>query len=268
MAGEVSEVGKGFFNEAGKLKSPEQLAKETEAQSKSKAKETEVIETSVDITSDTKSAFRAVRNNFNQQVKEVTTQLDENEQFIEEADKIVKEQLDTARDLKEALRTEDNEKASEARSRLKELDIQRRALSQEIDDKNRERAPERVQSLSLGNSQRGQVKVEEVKLKPKIESDFGTTEDVNKFIDGLKTDKASLNDQRVKLQEVQGEVKTIVKDTRAELTQIEGDTIRSIDEAKATADKVATEIKSRGSDFALSTISTKINETVVKNLFN
>lgn len=261
MAGEVEAAGKGFLTAAGQVKDKKTLAAENQEVKKTQSNESEKA---VEEDKSVSTAFKSVRTRFDQEVNSAISVVNQDQANLKRAGDNVKEQLKVAKELKEALKNENSEKADKKRAELQVLQEERSAIADQIDADNKRLAPDRNQSISLGNKQIEKIKTEKVRFEsqkeaPKTES----VEDVKKLISSLEDDRSEIKVQRQELREVKKQITGAVKEVRKELNSIEESSIRSIEEANTSAKKVASDIVKAGSQSAL---VSDIDESIVKEL--
>lgn len=266
MTGEVGATGKGFLTTTGQVKDRKTLAAEEQQASKksenvesnNNASESEFSEEKV------ASAFSSVRSRFSEDVNSVVSVINEDEEDLKQANDNVKKQLKAARELKQAIKEEDQETADAKREELKQLQTERDKLASQIEDNNRERADQRIQSVSFGNKPKAIVKIDKLEFeKSDPNQDLESKEGVNNLISNLQDDRTNIQAQRKELREVKKEVKKVVDDVRTEIGKIEKAAIASVDEAEKTANKIANQVIRGGAE---SSLVSKIDESVVKEL--
>ncbi|MBX7137285.1 MAG: hypothetical protein K1X83_04805 [Oligoflexia bacterium] len=239
----IKGIGQGFISAKGQLKSKREIQVEDakQAQTQSKAKETEIV------TGDKVSnALAPVRTRFNEQANEVISAVNVNSQNLKEAQKLTKQQIETAKELKSALKDKDTEAIALKREELNKLAEQREALARQVKQDNAEQSDLRRRNLSFGNEQKGVVEVKEVKIQSRSTAadDLKNSGDVNDFIEGLKTELQSVKDQQQAQKDTKTQVKGVLQEVDATLNSIESDSIRSIDEAVKRTSKLAEDLSS------------------------
>ena len=264
MASEVERaVGQGFFNAAGQAKSKETLAaenKKAEAslEAKSSGESTPEKDTSV------KSALKSVSSRFSEDANSVINVINENDSNLKAAQKNVKAQVSVAKDLKNAIKDGDTEKADKKRAELAALQGERDKIAEKVQADNDARVTERTQSISFGNKPKKLVSIEKVEFqKTNKNQDLESAQGVDNLIDSLKNDQASIKSQRTELRETRKEVKQVVNDVRSEISRIEKASVATEQEAQKLADKVASDIVRTGSQQA---VVSNVEESVVKSL--
>ncbi len=259
MAGEVGGVGKGFFNESGELKSKSQISKEDAAQ-KSKAapaQQAAVQDTSIS------TAVASVRSQFTQKANDIISVINQDEDNLKAAQKAVKQQLDAAKDLKAAIKDKDKEQIQIAQEKYEKAAKLRNDLADKIAKDNDRVVADRAKNLSVGNQQIGIVRTEAVKLE-KVSADAPRKlSDVNDVIDGLKSDRAGIIEQRQELRSTKAQVADAIQNTDSQLSRIEERSVRSLQEAQDLADKLNAKIVGNGAQ-ALS--ASKISEDIARQL--
>ncbi len=261
MAKEIEAAGKGFLTSAGQLKDKKAIAAEDNKEAKKSSQTDKVSDTEDRSVS---SALKPVRSRFNEDINSVITVANENDENLKKASKVVKQQLETAQELKQAIKDGDQKKTDLKRQELEELNAKRDQISAEIEKDNQRLNEERTKSVSLGNKQIKTIQVEKVKFeKSEPTQNLDKAKDVDNLIQQLKSDKQSIKAQKQDLREVKKEIKTVVKDVRVELNQIEQKSIQSIDEANIRAEKLAKDITKAGTQQAL---VSNIDESVAEKL--
>lgn len=267
---DVGEIGKGFLDEKGRVKSKEELEKELKATAnpnQSRNISTQEAASKQSLSDEARSAFGSVKARFNQDASEIASVINENKETLNQSEELVKQQIAAAKDLKAAIKSEDSEKASEARQKLSDLSERRDEFAIKIGRQNQEKAPDSVRTLNLGNEKKGSFAIDAIEFEGSSGGvDLETTAGINAFINDLQADKDSINSQQEKLQGTREELRGVTKETREQLNQIEGSTLKSLEDAERSAQNIAGRLKAGGLETALSTISTKVNEAAVKSL--
>lgn len=259
MAGEVGSVGKGFLSETGELKSKSELAKEDAASRRQPAAEPESPAADTSIF----TAIGSVRSRFSEKANAIASVINQDEQNLKDAAKAVRAQLVAAKDLKEALKNDDEEAAEKARAQLSVATEKRNELADKIKRDNAAVVADRAKSLSVGNEQLGIARTKPVKLERTEQEDLDKVKDVNELIRGLRADRESIATQRSDLREVKQDLKTTLEETDSKLSRIQERSIRDIADAENTARDLASRITANGSQ-ALS--ASKISEQVARQL--
>jgi len=266
---EVAGAGLGFFDKTGKLKSREEI-KTDEARAAEKkraaaeAQPQQQTDTAEFSTRDISNAFGAVKTKFVEQANQVASELNQNEDSLKKAEKIVKAQIEEARTLKEALKEGDSARAEESRRKLDELQGQREKLAVKIDTENREQAATKQSTLNLGNREVARVEVKPVEFQASSTDTAGLDKpkEVASFIDGLKNDLASLRTQEKDLRETRKTVAAAVEDVSAEIERTSGDAIREYEKAAEAANRLASQIISSARSQAFGSLSNLAGDVV------
>jgi hypothetical protein len=271
---EVKDItpGNGFFSAAGDLKSKEQLTTDTKSTDKSGASQssnqTGSSQTSssdaasAEFSGQVGDAIGKVQGRFIEKSNEIINVIHIDEQNINKAEKIVKEQINTAKDLKAAIKDGETDKADKLRDKLSKLSEKRADLVAEIKKDNSEVLTSRTKNLSLGNEQKGIVSTKEVKFSKSDEADLSSAKGVTDFIQSLKSDKAQLDVQRKDVREKKQEVKEIINDTKKQLGAIKKNALDTFEKASSAADKIASKISQGGEAF----LAHKIDENIASKL--
>ena len=266
---EVKDItpGNGFFSAAGDLKSKEQLTTDTKSTEKSGSTQASSQISSSDAASAEFSdqvgdSIGKVQGKFIEKSNDIINVIHIDEQNINKAEKVVKEQINTAKDLKAAIKDGDSDKADKLREKLSKLSEKRNELVADIKKDNSDVLTSRTKNLSLGNEQKGIISTKEVKFSKTEESDLSSAKGVNEFIQSLKTDKAQLDVQRKDVREKKQEVKEIINDTKKQLGAIKKNALDTFEKASGAVDKIATKISQGGQAF----LAHKIDENVASKL--
>ncbi len=240
--GKVSGVGQGFFSETGQLKSKEQIIADKGTSSKNPKIDASNFSSSIS------NAIGSQRSKFQEQANEAVSAVNANEDNLKAAKSITKEQLAAAKDLKKAIKTEDQDAIKSSRKELQRLEKQRQELSQKIQEDNSEQASVRHQTLNFGNQQKGIVEVQAVDFRESSGEikELDSTKDVEQYIQGLNDDLDSLKAQVKDQKDTKAQVKVAIEEVDRDVQKIQGDAIRSFDEASKTANKIAQDIRSGG----------------------
>lgn len=237
--------GNGFFNAEGtKLKSKREL----EAADKKEAEALKEIESAAAKTStdaSIRSAFDGVSQKtakqFNSAIQAVNTAGND----VNDGLKVVREQLDTARDLKQAIRNGDQDSAEVARKKLEKLDQRREALEGRIRENNGERA-EAETRISLGNKEIASVGTQRVELESRRANNLKSEEDVERYISGLKSDRESLKQQRDSVRSARAELKSGLTEAQRQISEVRGNSISSFEEASRDVRSIARDVTEAG----------------------
>lgn len=261
----IAGAGKGFFDKTGQIKSSEQLKTEIKAapaEKNSSAQSSEATEFSPQTLS---NALGAVRSRFSEEANQAISRVNENEKQVKEAQDVVKEQLKVARELKDALKEDDDKKVEVKRQELIKLQDQRAKLAKNIEADQGDQRLEQRSSIKFGNEQKGIVEVRPVEFEAsKTDArELDKPKEVNKFIDELKGDLDSLKSQRQDLRDARREVKAVVEEVDKQVTQIEGDNVRRYEDANKLAEKVAQQVRSGSQGALASNISAAVTQRLL-----
>lgn len=266
MAGEVGATspvaGQGFLDKSGRIKSRETLAKEDTQKTETKSGNSEDASSVSKPT--VENALRKVGAQFSQKASAVLDKVNTQDANLKEARSIVKQEIAAARDLKQALKDNDQEKIESSRDTLSTLATQKTALSKRVETDNRE-----VQSsdsvLNLGNQIRGSIKVEPVKISAEnsTKADLTTVAGVNALIGNLQGEREDLKAQQVDVKDARREVRAIINDTERDLSRVQEGAIRSFDEAQSKTNQVAASIRESGPSAVL---AQNISSTLIQLL--
>ena len=240
--GKVSGVGLGHFTEAGQLKTKEQIAAE-----KGTSSNNQKIDSS-NFSSSISNALGGQKSKFQESANEVISAVNVNEDNLNAAKQITKEEISVAKDLKKAIKADDSDAIKSSRKELLRLEKQRKELSDKIQESNSEQSSVRHKNLSFGNEQKGIVEVQEVDFRASSGEikDLESAKDVEKYIQGLNDELDSIKVQTKDQKETRVQVKSIVEEVDSEVKSIQSTAIRSFDEATRAASKIAQDIRSGG----------------------
>lgn len=260
----IQGAGKGYFSSEGVLKSKSEVANEDKITETKRTEEAAVIDESFGKKTDT--AFQKVEGRFLEKANQALTIASETESKLREVKQVINKEIKAAKELKEAIKNNNADDEEVARKKLIEAQEQRRVVEEEVEKFNLEKTPERRVSLNVGNSEKSKVEIKEIKLsksETNQSSDLDRAKQVQAYIDSLKEERSSINQQLKDVKETKEEVGDTVSRVRAELTSLEKNAIASYDEAAKTADKIANSIRQGGQELVQSTISSKITPEIL-----
>lgn len=261
----VAGAGKGFFDKAGQLKSSEQLKTEIKAAPTKESSASESSEATQFSPQTLDNALGAVRSRFSEDANKAISRINENDKQLKEAQQVVKDELKVARELKDALKSDDTQLAETKRQELAKVQNRRAKLAESIEADQGDQRQDQRRSIQFGNEQKGIVEIKPVEFEAssqKAES-LDRPKEVNKLIDDLKEDLDSLKIQRQDLREVRREVKSVVEEVDKQITQIEGDSVRRFEDASKLADKVAQQVRSGAQGAIASNISAAVTQRLL-----
>jgi predicted nucleic acid-binding Zn-ribbon protein len=262
MANDISKVGLGFFTATGALKSDKQLA--TESSSPTPAQpETEILDESS--AGSALNALGSVRSRFSASINETASALNLASDDLKGAAELIKNQISAAKELKKALKDEDKEAVVKARAALEEATEQRNSFVSKLDSERADRDVIRSKNLSLGNQQLGIITVEPIKLEKTEDNDLTRPKDVEKLLDTLREDRASIKGQRQAVRDTREQVIKIAAAVDQKVSLLEERSVRSFDEAKNLSEKLSSQITSQGSQaLTASQINSRVAELLLR----
>ena len=263
-ADDVAGAGKGFFTEAGQLKSKKSLQIEESKSSKSTAA-TEVDTSGSSANLD--KALGQMRTEFHEKAGRVITDVNQNLDDIKSAQNIVKAEKAAAKDLKAAIKDGDTEKADAARAQIQKLEDRRAKLAENISANAAEQKPRSRTSFNIGSEQKGTIEVRQVDFKAAAvdAAELDKKKDINAFIDELDKEAESLQAQRLDQRETRAQIKEIVTEVDTKLQAISDNAVRRFEDAENLANKLNSEIKA-GAQEALAAF-TSPSQAVLSALF-
>lgn len=260
--GKISGAGQGFFKADGVLKSKEELAADT-SQKTSKQSE-EPVETTFE--SDVSNVLSKIENRFVERANSALESVSQQQENLQEARKLINEQLTAARDLKEALKNDDQERAQKLQEQLQELNEKRTELSKRIDLDNRKTATDRNQQLRLGNEEIAKVAIKPVELKSDKNFDakkIDKAKEADAFIEELKKEKAAVKEQVSELRETKKQITSAVREAKDRIKAIRRNSVSTFEDAQKLTDKIANGIQSAGIKSVEDTISSRLTPSLV-----
>lgn len=264
MTDEISgtKAGNGFLDAAGNVKPRDVLAREDAAPVRGDTDSNDEAASSEDLSLD--RALQNVSAKFNRGANEIASALNQQRANVEAAQRLVKDEIAAAKDLKQALENGNDKKVEAAKKQIAELEIRRAEIQKQTESDNRG-ARDTNGVLALGNKVQGVVRVAEVKLaeSPVNRANLDEVRDVDKLIDALKDERKGLNIQKKEIRQAAREVGTIVKSVSQQVGQIRSDSIRSIRSAEQNSAKIAGAIGSAG---AQALVAHNINDQVVQRV--
>ncbi len=254
----------GFLSKTGELKTKE-ANREAEAKIDRSAAEPAERAEPQDKT-DISKAVESARQRFNQQVNNSATVINNDADNLKAAKSVVKEQIEVARNLKEAISSGDTEKADKLREDFSKLEDKRSVLAEKIEKDNRSVESDRVKNINLGNQQKGRIETKDVDFKAREKAKLNDSEAVNQEIERLKSDVTKINDQTDDLRATRQELREISKEGNEHLQAVERDVVRSLEDATKIANDIAGQIRgSTGGDLIQSSLS-RVNPVAVQDL--
>jgi len=248
--GSLKGVGSGFLNQAGQLKSKEQLAaddRSVKARANGQA---------TDYASTVTNAFGAVRSQTSAEINRGVSALNVNDDNIKKAQELVSKQVKTAKELKQAIKQEDSDTIEAKQNELAKLQDERNKLAKKIEEDNRAQQESEPIVIKVGNDQKGAVDIKPVNFdSTKVDStELDQPKEVEQLISDLKDDQASLKTQKQDQKDTRQEIKAAADEADKTISKFQSDAIRSFDEATKAASKIADDIRS-GSQQAISNLS-------------
>ena len=248
MATDIGEIGKGFFDQNGNLKSKEVLTREApEGSSPSNARPSEESASESEFSSQTVTrALSGERTRFTESANAEISRVNRAQETISDAEALVKEQISTNRALKKAIKSGDEEEAENLRNKLKNLDESRNKLAEESDRQNREDSLGTARELRVGNRAVGASTIPRISITPSSSGDTDTAAKVDDQIERLKGDLENLKTQRQGIKESRAALKESIKSGQQHIDAVEKSAIRTIGEAEKQTAQVADAIRSAG----------------------
>lgn len=249
MASDVREVGKGFFSSEGSLKSKEEVKKqEAVAATPKPADPTQIKETSSSSPSDfVKVALNAERTRFSTQANTDIDKLNKSEDVLKKAEKITVEQIKQSEELKKAVESDDQARIDNAKKELQKLAEQKAELKAAADKSNKEDGNPVTKNLKLGSKEVGpSYSTPQAKLAYPVKNNVSSAQDADRQIQELKGELSSIQGQSKQVADAKSTLGAAVQAGNSELDKISDNSIRTIEKASQTADKIASAIKQAG----------------------
>ena len=178
---------------------------------------------------------------------------------------LVKQEIDIAKQLKQAIEDEDDDRQLELKEKLRQVDVQREQLELRIGENNRARRGQELQSISLGNQRVGTAEINTQIDLSRIDSpavdDLTDQRAVNDFIKARKVERDNINSQIDQTKSEKDQLRGIAREARRSLNEIErteeraaeelSGPIESILQAQQEVGRVASAISSSGLSGAL-----------------
>ncbi|RMG42179.1 MAG: hypothetical protein D6719_07070 [Candidatus Dadabacteria bacterium] len=245
----ISSVGRGFFTAHGHLKSKEELKLDQRNQTQNSNNSSSAVnQLSGGRVSD---VFNSLKTSFLSQANDFISVANRDRKNLKKARSIVKRQLKTARALKDAIKSGDQESADKLRSELQNLSEKRTELAASIKDDNLASAGQRVKNFNRGNKQLGILQLKPVSFAESTKLQLNTKKEVNNFIAELKDDRDTIKSQLNDLRKVRRELKGFIKQTRQALDSLQSGVIDSFGQATATANSISQAITNSGAQALL-----------------
>jgi len=178
--------------------------------------------------------------------------LNQNVDNLKSAKSSVKDLRAVAKDLKQAVKSGDEEAAASLREEFGALQSQRDEVAARIETENRELSGSRSQTIQVGNERRERLSTDEVRFSASSEADLSSVDGINAFLESSKTELDDINSQIKNERQLRKEVRQINKGIRSELNSLGKSSdrdiqkaISDIEEAGGVATSVATQIGSQ-----------------------
>lgn len=259
MAGEIK-AATGFLTSNGQLKDKKVL--ETEKQQEVAAAPEEIRETSTEDQS-LGNALSSVRSRVDKKINSIINIVNQDQDSLKKAGANVKAQIQVAKELKQAIKEKDPEKIESKRGELSRLQEEKSALAEKSVRDNQRVAPERRQSVNLGNKQLASIQTSAVSIRESNPAKTESAEDIDKLISDLQGERDEIRAQQQDLRAVKKQLKSVSGQARNELSSIEQRSLNSFEEADRSAQKLAGDIVKTG---AQAINVSRIDESVVKEL--
>lgn len=255
MAGQIDGVGKGFFTEAGQLKSKDQLSKEAAVKSQTAADTVSVSSTGDKFS----SSVRDIRGRFRDQSNSIAAVINQDESHLETADKAIKAQLAAAKELKAAFKSGDKSGIQAAQEKYEAATADRNKAAEETQQYNQEVAADRAKSLNVGNQQLGIVQTKRLQVEKSASAAPTSEREAREAIAQLKSDRDSIAAQQKAVASTKEDLQATVSKAEKSLADTESGTIRDLKKAESTAADLASRIVANGSQaLAASNVSESI----------
>ena len=240
MAGEVKEVGNGFFKADGTLRTgsfgrpvgaDEISGTNAKTEQSSQADEYNV----------TANALGQIRGRTNLQINNAIDTVHDVRHDVQRASQVVKEQEQVLQKLQDEEDPPTPEKTDALKRRYAELDAKRRQLAQEINGNNQERQIRGPDRISVGNQTVGSFSAPTVKFQASAQVNLDDPKEIRAALKELKQDQKSLTAQKTELNEMRSGIADAAKEARSEIRRIAEQTtpdyspIERIGEATALA---------------------------------
>lgn len=267
-AGRISGRGLGFFTANGVLKTKEDLRSESSSRASSNGRADGVSATFSDRLSE---ALGKAQSRFIERANNAITAAQIAQDGIRKARDVTAREIAVAKDLKKAIKNGDTQKAGELRGSLGEIQKEREAIAQQIDEENRRSDGIRRQTLNLGASDRGTVTISPVRFEARSEANAGellSESSVDEFIQLRQADRRDLRSQAQELSAVKKQIRDAIKGVKEEIAGIRGESIESFERAEKIAGRVASDLRAGGLVVLEETISKSISSEVVQGLLD
>ncbi len=259
----ISDGSVGFLTRSGQLKSAKENA---EAERKiSESDQPKERSEEPDIDQSIGNALSAVRKRTNEDVNQITEALNTDKENLSSARVTLKELKQTAVELKQAIKNGDEDTAEQLRSRLKSLQKEQDSLVTKTEDDNRRLSTERVRDINVGNRQIGRVEAKEAQLERSSEVDTSDIKDLNRLIEETDAQLENVKSQLSENKESRGLTQTIAREARQEINKVEENSLQSLKDAEALADKLSTQLKQLNSG-SLNLVHKNVSQAAVDAL--
>lgn len=242
MAGTVDKVAAGFLDpRTGNIRSQKELKAIDSRLAASKDGETKVV-------SESTNPLGAVRSRVTEQANSIISDNNKQIDVVNEAQKLTKQQIDTAKELKSLIKDGGSSDAIEAkRNELSELREKSEKLKSKVDQQNKDIEPERIRSIRLGNETKGTYTVKKVEYQAAGSTDdLDEAKEVQAYIDQLQIQSQSLRDQKTEFKETKKEVKAALNEARGELKELDDHVLTGFDQAKGLASRISDAVTQAG----------------------
>lgn len=260
MTGKVddstSSIPAGFLDaQSGRVRSKEELSSADKAAAQKQAEAAKAAQNNsdaapTDVVSRADKAISSVQQRVNAQVNSIGDQINNQLDNAKEAERVVKEQINTAKDLKQLVKDNGSDKdIAAAQEKLQKLDTQAKAIEKKISADNQAQAPDRIRSVRLGNETKVTIDVKPVEFKAtEAPKGLDKPKDIDRFIDQLKDSKESLQTQKKNLRETRNEVRDTARAVREEIKGIKKDTLTTLQDAEKLSNKIADQVRAGGQE--------------------
>jgi hypothetical protein len=263
VSGKTREVGKGFFNKSGRLKSKEAVRKEDISHQAVRAKSAD----SADFSSETKKAFKKIKNDIRRQANEIFSLANEKGALIDSAASVNQQQLKSAKKIKSLLK--DNappEDIAKERKKLNNLQKISEELEEEIVVHNIESSMDQHKSIRSGNKTEETFKLEAVEYRA-VQTDTTSLKGITNTISALKENRVSLIEQKTELADLRTSAKEVTKAAIDELSSYSENAIKNVEDAQLAAQNIAEQISAGSFDFLASHSGLSLDNSVLNSLF-
>ena len=261
----------GFINpETNQLRSKKELDALDKKAAETKAAEKSTDEAASADDTSTASALNSVRARTSQQVNTVVAKLDQRKETLTASKENLQNLRSVAKDLKEAIKSGDDEKAGKLRQEFAGLQAEREKLAKKADSDNAQHRIDGPAQVRVGNKVKGSFKFDDVDVKKTADVDTQTTAGLNKFLDDSDQDLEHVKAQLHADKDIRKQVKQVNKEARGDINSIASTSndintkqISSLEDAGLIAKKVAASVKENPETSLVSQVETSQAEKLL-----